>query len=97
MRLEQSLSKWHQQKNKCEVSCPDLLFSITAHEREAQRDSFNKCHLHTAEDINRLRLQAVACAVHVENRHSEVDVHAQLAKIFVAEHFQVRRQEILQK
>ena len=54
-------------------------------------------HLHATHDINRLRLHAVARVFHVNNRHREVNVESQLAEVSVAEHFEVRSQEVLQQ
>lgn len=50
-------------------------------------------HSHATDDMQRLRLRAVAGFLDVRDRHRDVDVHA--AEISVSEHFEVRREEIL--
>lgn len=52
-------------------------------------------HSHATDDIDRLRLCAVSRVFHVRDRDGDVDVHA--AEIFFPEHFDVRREEILQQ
>lgn len=52
-------------------------------------------HSHATDDIERLRLCAVTRFFHVCDRNCDVDVHA--AEISLPEHFEVRREEILQQ
>lgn len=54
-------------------------------------------YLHAAHDIDGLRLRAVACVLHVNNGHREVNVEASLAKISFAEHLEVWSEEILRQ
>lgn len=54
-------------------------------------------YLHAAHDIDGLRLRAVACVIHVNNGHREVNVEASLAKISFAEHLEVWSEEILRQ
>lgn len=76
----------------------NLLFPVTAHAAVGGlRNKYNTCHLHAADDIDGLCLHAVARVIHVNNRHREVNVHPQLAEISVAEHFEVRRHEVLRQ
>lgn len=52
-------------------------------------------HSHATDDIERLRLRAVARFLDVRDRPRDVNVHA--AEVSLSEHFEVRGEEILQE
>lgn len=54
-------------------------------------------YLHSAHDIDGLRFRAVACVLHVNNGHREVDVEASLTKISFTEHLEMWSEEILRQ
>lgn len=73
----------------------DLIYSPWVH-TTSQSHRWVK-YLHAADDIDGLRLRAVACVLHVNNGHREVNVEASLAKISFAEHLEVWSEEILRQ
>lgn len=81
------------------VICLGVSGRLSAHNADFRRrelkESLLLVHSHATDDIQRLRLGAVAGFLHVRDRHRDVDVHA--AEISVSEHLEVRREEILQQ